>query len=98
MAGENQRPLITVSGSGLVVLSFQVRNFTLSDQGYILLLGKGTLFANLKLCWHSPEPSLTTKVPDLEAYDRKSIFLWMPQRMWNISFKCPKCNSMYGLR
>ena len=65
--------------------------------GKALFASKGTLQSTLQL-WYHPLPPPSSRVPNPEAYHRRSLFLWMLKRMWGIAFTCPRCVAPHPLR
>lgn len=59
---------------------------------------KGKLTDKLTLWWYPPPYQLPTGKPSPEAYHQKRLFLWMPRRMWQVDFKCPRCVTPQSLR
>ena len=58
--------------------------------GRELFVAKGKLATALRNWWHPP-PVKHDSTPCPDSYHLKSLFLWMPRRMWKVDFYCPCC-------
>lgn len=59
---------------------------------------KGKLSEKLTLWWYPPPYQLPTGKPSPEAYHQKRLLLWMPRRIWQVDFRCPRCTTSPSLR
>ena len=69
------------------------KNMCLEDREWIgrtLFAAKGKLVSSLRNWWHPP-PVQHHAEPYPAAYHLKSLFLWMPRKMWQVDFHCPYC-------
>ena len=77
------------------------RNMCLEDRewiGHSLFASKGKLVTSLHNWWHPPPVQhYGTCAPSPATYHLKSLFLWMPRRMWQVDFHCPHCQPCRSL-
>ncbi|XP_026145603.1 uncharacterized protein LOC113120014 isoform X2 [Carassius auratus] len=50
-----------------------------------------------RMWWYPPFPPLTvTEEPEMGCYFGHSLFLWMPQKLWNVKLICPHSDCLKG--
>ena len=60
--------------------------------GRELFAAKGKLNSRLKLWYYPPAVEHHNTQPQPEVHYRRRLLLWMPRRMWQVDFKCPRCS------
>ena len=77
-----------------------MKNMLHADQlwiGKTIFASKGKLVTSLHPWYHPPALSVPKGCPKVDNYFLRRIFLWMPRLMWQVNFKCPRCDPSQSL-